>query len=106
MATVLVGGLISWYASENPDGLEWSIAKSSGHQELITPMQPVHGLLKELQSKTALLPDYGFAEPAAAQENVWLTRTGTSLSGLIGSVLTLLVALLLGFFVKKRSGNR
>lgn len=103
--TLLISGLISWYASENPDGLEWSIAKSSGHQELLTPTQPVHGLLKELQNKTALLPDYGFAEPAAAQENVWLTRTGTSLSGLIGSVLTLLVALLLGFFVKKRSGN-
>jgi cobalt/nickel transport system permease protein len=30
-AALLLGGVVSWFASKRPDGLEWSIAKVSGH---------------------------------------------------------------------------
>ena len=30
-AALLVGGVVSWFASKRPDGLEWSIAKVAGH---------------------------------------------------------------------------
>ena len=37
VAALLTGGIISWFASENPDGLEWAIAKVTGKEELTGP---------------------------------------------------------------------
>ncbi len=34
LASLLIGGVLSWFVSENPDGLEWSIAKITGSPEL------------------------------------------------------------------------
>jgi cobalt/nickel transport system permease protein len=31
-ATLLVGGVVSWFASKRPDGLEWSIARVTGRE--------------------------------------------------------------------------
>ena len=56
---VVAGGVLSWFASAHPDGLEGSIAKVTGKGEL--PEQD-HGLpaaLKNVQEKTAFLPGYG-----------------------------------------------
>jgi hypothetical protein len=36
-AAVLTGGVLSWFASAYPDGLEWSIAKTTGSEELASP---------------------------------------------------------------------
>jgi cobalt/nickel transport system permease protein len=32
-AAVLTGGVVSWFASGDPDGLEWAIAKMTGKEE-------------------------------------------------------------------------
>lgn len=102
---LITGGALSWFASSNPDGLEWSVAATTGDEEL-TADDEVHGFFAELQEKIAILPDYNFkpavSEPVAApvesgQPAAWPSvDTGTSLAGLVGSFITLLLAALIG----------
>ena len=69
LAVALVtGGIVSWFASKNPDGLEWAIARVTGKGELKGPEQGVHGALSALQAKTAFLPDYAFRKPAEGKD--------------------------------------
>jgi cobalt/nickel transport system permease protein len=62
----LTGGALSWLASPQPDGLEWSIEKTAGSAELPAPEHGVHDRLAALQARLALLPDY--ALPSAASD--------------------------------------
>ncbi|HNX24817.1 MAG TPA: energy-coupling factor ABC transporter permease [Spirochaetota bacterium] len=105
--TIIVGGMFSWFASTHPDGLEWSMFKTAGVEELEGPEHGVHSLLGIIQKKTAFLPDYSFRvsenAPKEEGEAVWPSvNAGTSVSGIVGGVLTLLLALLAGFLLKKR----
>ena len=61
---VVAGGMLSWFASTHPDGLEWSIKGVSGQEELEAPKAGVHGALAWIQEKLAFLPDYDFKKPA------------------------------------------
>jgi cobalt/nickel transport system permease protein len=110
---LLTGGVLSWYASEHPDGLEWSIEKITGKAEVGGQMSALHGALENVQKRSALLPDYSFKKPEAHGEipvsqnsAVDRKRLGTSVSGLLGGVITLLTAGLIGFVLKKRSRNK
>jgi cobalt/nickel transport system permease protein len=110
MATVLIGGGLSWFASTRPDGLEWSMAKTSGKEELEEPPHSLHHALAALQKKIALLPDYGFTkssdEPQADEEPSWpAVDAGTTFSGLIGSAVTLLLAGLIFLALKRRRAS-
>ena len=107
-AAVVTGGVLSWFASSNPDGLEWAILKTAKTDELDTPQKGVHTALADVQEKTALLPDYGFEskkaehpEETAQSENA--VDTGKTVSGLVGGALTLLLAGLFGFALKRRN---
>lgn len=106
IAALVTGGALSWFASSNPDGLEWSIANIAGEDELKSP-EGIHSFLAEIQEKVAFLPDYNFKHsedaPAAAgangtkEEAAWpAVDTGTSFAGIVGSALTLLLAYTLG----------
>ncbi|MEW6594493.1 MAG: energy-coupling factor ABC transporter permease [Thermodesulfobacteriota bacterium] len=109
VAAVLVGGALSWFASTRPDGLEWSIAGVTGHEELpVGPAQEegVSGRLALLQERFAFLPDYSFpaaAEPEAgapAPEAAWpAVDAGTSTAGIVGGLLTLALAGLTGLLL-------
>lgn len=119
--TLLTGGVFSWFASEQPDGLEWSIAKVSGQNELMGSERGVHGLLASFQEKLSFLPGYSFRETnesrliekpdstmtSTGQKTVVKTtknnRLGTSVSGISGGVLTLTLALSIGFILKRRN---
>jgi len=112
LAALVVGGSLSWFASAHPDGLEWSMAKVSGKEELDAPNDGIHAALAALQEKVALLPDYGFksSEPegeAAVHEDkapAWpAVDAGTSLSGVVGGAATLLLAGLLGLALRRRA---
>lgn len=111
---VITGGVLSWFASADPDGLEWSMARTSGHEELTSPGHGWHATLAALQEKLAFLPDYGFkaeessapqaqsgetaAPEAAASEEPWpAVSAGTSVAGLVGGLMTMGLAGLLGF---------
>mgnify|MGYP003615957603 FL=1 len=85
VAALFTGGLLSWFASADPDGLEWAIQKTAGTAELDNS-GPLHLLAASWQEKTSLLPDYQAA---------WLNFGGndsTAAAGLIGVGLTLLLA--------------
>jgi cobalt/nickel transport system permease protein len=85
LCTALTGGLISWFASDLPDGLEWALSQATGHEEVAAPATLPHQLSTALQEKTSLMPDYA---PSGQSES---GRLGTSLAGLIGSGLVLLL---------------
>ena len=93
---VVIGGCLSWGASRYPDGLEWAVAKVAGTGTL-APASPLHRRLDAAQRTTALLPDYGFpvtrreGQPAGEPRDGAPGRAGTTLSGLLGGTLTLLL---------------
>jgi len=141
-AALVAGGALSWFASAHPDGLEWAMFKTSGHEELES-REAVHASLADIQEKTAFLPDYGFnppspatnggeasarfplrrserrdstgvspwsfkksepatVEPAAGAKTSWpAVDAGTSVSGLVGGTLTLVLAILIGWGIKR-----
>lgn len=112
LVALLIGGTMSWFASADPDGLEWSMAKVSGKEELEAPELGVHGTLDALQKRIAFLPDYNFKsdeapkaevtnEKASAPEPWPNVAAGTSLSGVLGGFMTLCLAGLLGFAIRR-----
>jgi len=108
VAAIVTGGALSWFASSSPDGLEWSMAKTSGKEELEAPETGIYHVLSTIQKKTAFLPDYGFKKDqseAAAEEPApsWpAVDKGTSTSGLVGGSLTLLLAVVIGLLFRRR----
>jgi ABC-type Co2+ transport system, permease component len=66
-AAMVLGGVVSWFASANPDGLEWAMFKTSGKAELES-RDRVHASLAAMQEKTAFLPDYGFKQSESVSE--------------------------------------
>ncbi len=122
IAAVVMGAVLSWVASSRPDGLEWSMAKSGGSERAASEKETqhdVHQLFERMQQWLTLLPDYGFAsEPTAASssrkrpgameappaQDPWpAVNAGTSVSGLIGGMLTLLLAAGVGLLLRYRA---
>ncbi|MCX7014829.1 MAG: energy-coupling factor ABC transporter permease [Candidatus Sumerlaeota bacterium] len=118
MATALTAGLLSWFASTHPDGLEWSMFKTSGKEELKAPERGVHAAAESLQQTTAILPDYDFKKPAkpsepetpAEPENKTdgaapVVSAGASVAGLVGAAITLVLVGLLGVALRMRRAS-
>lgn len=117
IAVVVIGGTLSWFASTSPDGLEWSMERTAGTSELETP-DGIHQTLADLQSRTAFMPDYGFKAPAGDSaeeamseetEGSWpAVDAGTSVAGLVGGSLTLVLAAFIGYVVSlsKKKGSK
>ncbi|OGQ96285.1 MAG: cobalamin biosynthesis protein CbiM [Deltaproteobacteria bacterium RIFOXYD12_FULL_57_12] len=109
----ITGGIFSWFASQQPDGLEWSMSKVAGKEELDTAEHGIQAFLGHVQNMTALLPDYGFKDaekasagetsPARKAEPIASIDAGTTLSGLLGGTITFLLAVTLGLVLKKRT---
>ncbi len=119
VAAALVGGGLSWFASQHPDGLEWAVLGVTGSEEVAGPEDGVHGAAAAIQEKTALLPDYalpGRAEgtggrpeaggEASAAERGPAVDAGTSVAGLLGSAMTLVVALMVAFLLRRVARRR
>lgn len=107
IAVAVVGGALSWFASANPDGLEWSMERTAGTTELESP-DGIHKTLAEIQSKTVFLPDYSFKvnesenkeATATEAEEAWpAVSAGTSVSGIVGGAMTLALAAVTGFAI-------
>jgi cobalt/nickel transport system permease protein len=105
VAAILTGGLFSWFASENPDGLEWSLLKATDQREQYVPATGIKAPLKKLQDKTALLPDYNFRKNDK-NEDLAGPNTGTTVAGLVGGIIVLLFGLLIGTILKKLGKHR
>jgi cobalt/nickel transport system permease protein len=109
-AALITGGIVSWFASSNPDGLEWAVFHTTGKEELEAPERNIYSLLEKIQKKTALLPDYGFRTSEDAKtdspEAESIVSPGTSVSGLVGGAVVLALAAFIGFALKKKNGTR
>lgn len=111
VVAAITAGALSWFASAHPDGLEWSMFRTSGKEELETPETAPYAFLGRLQEKTAILPDYGFPAPEGAKseqeepipsEEAWpAVSIGTSVSGLIGALVTMLLVGLIGLALRR-----
>jgi len=103
---ISAGGGLSLLASTKPDGLEWSIARATGSGELREAEQGLARALKAIQKKTAFLPDYGFRpagndpNKAAAAPASPESKTGTSLSGIVGAAVVLGMIILIGIGIR------
>jgi len=101
LVSVLVAGVLSWLASDHPDGLEWSIASVSGSAELDEQQTPMHQRLAQLQRHTAVLPEYttpslGNATTQSEDSQAWSwADPSTSIAGFVGGILTLVLVLTL-----------
>ena len=112
-AAIITGGIVSWFASKNPDCLEWAIAKVTGKDELKGPEQGLHGILSAFQEKTAFLPDYAFKKtvdiknvakkPEGEKKKDEESKLGTSVSGILGGLMTLALVFLMGLALRRRS---
>ena len=111
VVVAVVGGGLSLFASGNPNGLEWSMFGNaeSGYSENMGLDEESYGVSSgaadvagAIQEKTAFLPDYGFMNSDSA--------AGTTVSGLLGSVMVAAVAVLVccagGFFRKKKTAAK
>ncbi|MDH8677864.1 energy-coupling factor ABC transporter permease [Fusibacter bizertensis] len=100
ISVLLIGSVISLYASELPDGLEWSIENIVGSTDLES-QSGLHQWFSSFQEKITLLPDYNFKENSQLNSSL----NGTSFSGIVGGILTLSLLLLFGFILRKAKGK-
>lgn len=107
----LTAGVFSWFASAHPDGLEWSVNRVAGKEELEPIQDGLHQVFAAVQSKLAFLPDYSLPESgdaavdpkmAGKKDESWpAVSAGTSLAGIIGGIITLLVVSAAGLVLKR-----
>lgn len=107
----LVGGGLSLYASGNPDGLEWALFGNAdgGYAANMSLDEDDYGVSSNaaekagaVQESTAFLPDYAFANDG---EN----PLGTTVSGILGSLLVAVFAAIvcfIGGFFKRKAARR
>ncbi len=106
---VIAGGGLSWFASTHPDGLEWSVKGVTGKEELTASKEGAHGVMGRIQERLAFLPDYDFKKPEGAEAEKEATKeegwpnvsTGKSLAGILGAGMTLLLAGVIGFGLRR-----
>ncbi|MEW6660704.1 MAG: energy-coupling factor ABC transporter permease [Thermodesulfobacteriota bacterium] len=111
---LVAGGMLSWFASTHPDGLEWSIKGVSGKEELEASKEGVHGAMAWIQEKLAFLPDYDFRKPEGEKgakaegekgekkgESWPEVSAGKSLSGVLGAAMTLLLVGVIGLGLRR-----
>ncbi|MDD2897801.1 MAG: energy-coupling factor ABC transporter permease [Desulfuromonadaceae bacterium] len=119
VAAILTGGVISWFASDHPDGLDWSISKVTGLEKLAGPDREIYTALSLLQEKVAFMPDYVFRKKESTKPAGWPStpppenshkpgstqpdgsKIATSVSGIVGGVITLLLSLMIGCLLKR-----
>ncbi len=132
VAALAAGGVLSWYASADPDGLEWSIVRVTGSDEELAANSGVHEAAADAQAKTAVLPDYGLktdsgtgtggteaanggsasgaedgsSDGGASGAEDSTSAAGTSLAGVAGALIVLAVVGALGYALRRRSGAR
>ena len=106
-AALITGGGLSWFASTHPDGLEWSILRVSGKEQPGGSKEGVQERLGSLQEKTALLPGYGFpgtsGREGGGRESWPAVSPARSLSGIVGGLLTLVLAVAVGYAFRRRT---
>jgi cobalt/nickel transport system permease protein len=121
-SALVTAGLLSWFASTHPDGLEWSIERVAGSTLAAPPASGVHGKLSDWQRATSYFKGYAFnvvSNQAVDQVNngnsataIEATETwpavdaGTSAAGIVGGVVTLGLIMGLGYWLRRHESGR
>jgi cobalt/nickel transport system permease protein len=103
LAALFLGGVVSWFASTQPDGLEWAISKVAGSEELPAPAHPLHSTLAAIQQEMAIFSgDTGHPEPADSGKRAATASVpiDTGWPGLVGGMTTLAACLLAGVLLR------
>ncbi len=108
LAALFIAGILSWLASSRPDGLEWSLQRTAPGWEESPPPSKLHAALARVQQRTSWFPDYDFTSPGeqepANETAAWpAVSLGTSLAGVLGSVIVLGATVAIGLLVRPRS---
>lgn len=82
---LVLAGVFTWVASDNPDGLEWSIGKLTGNAELTSHIQGVSAMFKAVQTTTSVLPEY---------DSTW--------SGIIGCSIVIAMVWIISSLITRR----
>lgn len=85
VAALFVASVAGTVASSRPDGLEWSIERTTAGVEIAESQSPLHHRAARIQRTTALLPDYE-----------------ASMAGLVGVGATLAVGYGLSLLIRRR----
>jgi cobalt/nickel transport system permease protein len=106
LLTIVTAGMLFWFASTHPDGLEWAVKGVTGKEELEAPKEGVYGLMGWIQESLSFLPDYDFKKPEGEKEGkkeeTWPeVSSGKSLAGLLGAGMTLLLAGVIGLGLRR-----
>ncbi len=86
LLAVVTGGVLSFYASSDPDGLEWSMERTAGTTEL-ERTDSVHETASQVQNQTAIMADYDYEDGQGK---------GTGTAGILGAGLTCALVLVAG----------
>ncbi len=97
LCAALCGGALSHLASERPDGLEWAIEASTEGQGAAEPQGKTHHAMANAQDSTKIMPDYALENEAPI---------GTSLAGLLGGAIVLLLATGIGLTMRSRKQKK
>ncbi|MCL2767683.1 MAG: energy-coupling factor ABC transporter permease [Synergistaceae bacterium] len=93
--TLIFGGFLSLYAASAPDGLEWAIERVSGKEDIEFGLDsPLHSAASVIQEKTSLFADYSLKS--------FSEKLGTSISGIVGSFLVMILIVCGAFLIAKR----
>jgi cobalt/nickel transport system permease protein len=115
-AALALGSVGVWYASTAPDGLEWSVARTAGQSAAVAAPTPWHAWMESAQDRTAVMPDYAFSPkpdtparpgdmtaPTDGAATADSARWGSSAAAVLGSLLTLALAGLVGWALRRLS---
>ena len=97
VVAAFIAGLLSLFASEYPDGLEWSIERLTGSTEL-EAAGGIYDTLANAQDTIAILPDYAFKNSDSA--------LGTSFSGIVGALVVVILCFLCSYAFKYFKNNK
>jgi len=110
VTALLAAGVLSWFASSHPDGLEWSYMEHRyGRTDTtIKPPSDEIAAVDEFQSRYSPMPDYtrraAGEAPEEAGEGAWPAVDGWgSLAGVIGTTLTLVMVYALSVLLRRKS---
>ena len=119
VTALLLGGVISWFASSHPDGLEWSYLEDKNGVEApraIKPPTESIAAIDKFQDKYSPMPGYSKRTAAlgtlpivsiggeVAKEDAWVNVDGwRSLAGILGTALTLIVLYLVSVWLRPKS---
>jgi cobalt/nickel transport system permease protein len=103
-ATLVIAAVLSWFASAYPDGLEWSMARVAGSEEITGNPEVVHEVLSEVQESAAIMPDYALPGASEAPGQAWpAIDQETSLAGVVGGLLTLVLVVAVALLLHRRT---